>query len=105
MTKLDYRVTILLGLSIPGSTDAVPPRKVAAAVGDAFPDGFSMTAQTGGWRDIQTGEVIFEDSLAIVVYVDADGIERARALAATLRRVYRQQAVGFVVERANLEFV
>lgn len=88
-------IQITLRFATAGSIPCDSPGFLAIAA-ETFPDGYSLFAGYGYWRNPETGDVDSEPSYALVATVDlplAAAREKAQSLSAWIRGYYSQSAV------------
>lgn len=93
-------VTLFFGGSVP---DAAWADFAATTLTPAFPDGLTVVAASGQWRDPRTGTVVAEASRVVSVFG-----QPSRATIDAVRDAYRarfaQQSVGLSIRRACAAF-
>ncbi|GIL40186.1 DUF3574 domain-containing protein [Roseiterribacter gracilis] len=100
---------LFFGREIPGGGaigEAAFERFVDEEITPRFPDGFTLSAATGRWRDAQTRQTIREPSTLLLVVAPDEPATRARldAIAASYKTRFRQDAVGQVLTRGCAAF-
>jgi hypothetical protein len=100
---------MLFGLARPGD-DLVPEAAwrgfVAQTITPLFPDGLTVVAAEGQWRDRRDGTIGREPSrLVMIVAPDRPDLrDRLGTIRDAYRRTFRQQSVGIVVTRGCAAF-
>lgn len=98
-------VRLFLGQSLPGGGQVSPRdwrRFLAETVTPRFPDGFTVLAAEGQWRDPRSGRIIREPSRVLLVAAEDDAATRAKVaeIAGAWRDRFHQQSVGILAEPA-----
>ena len=107
---LSHLTRIAFGRNCPdGSSvsDAAWQAFEAETIARAFPDGFTVLAAHGAWRDAASGETIQEPSVIVEVAHDGapETLAAIRAVAAVYKTLFRQDAVMLTTTAAEVEFV
>ena len=96
------KAELLFGRDVAGRapvSDAEWERFVAEEVTPRFPDGLTVFAATGQWRDRATAAVVREPSFVvqIVAPASAEADARLAAIRSAYRQRFNQQSVGLVL--------
>jgi hypothetical protein len=102
------RTELYFGLSLPDGTflsDAEWQGFLADTVTPLFPDGFTVLAGDGQWRDPASGKIGREPSRVLVIIHDkSDDDERIAALIGAYKKSFLQQSVLRVDMKATARF-
>lgn len=79
----------------------------AQNVARRFPDGFTVIHASGGWRDAASGDPVTEGSTIVEVAHDngPETLRALRALAASYKLIFNQDAVMLTTVPASVEFI
>lgn len=108
--KLTHITRMYFGMAIPHGGEVAGhdwDQFEADHIAPYFPDGYTVVAATGGWKDAVTGNTIHEAT--IVVEVAHDGTHETmaaiRIVAAVYKALFRQQAVMVQTVEADIGFL
>lgn len=93
-------VTLFFGGSVP---DAAWSDFAATTLTAAFPDGLTVIAASGQWRDRRTGAVVKEASRVVSVF-GRPSRAKIEAVRAAYRARFAQQSVGLSIAPACADF-
>lgn len=101
---------LAFGRAVPtGGTVTGPDWRAFEAqnVARRFPDGFTVIHASGGWRDAASGETITEATTIVEVAHDngEETLRAVRAIAASYKLIFNQDAVMVTTVPATVEFI
>jgi hypothetical protein len=81
-------------------------RFVAREVTPRFPEGLTILAGNGQWRDPSSGRIVREPSTVIIIAMPGtqQDHDRLGEIAAAYKKSFRQQSVGVIVRPACVAF-
>jgi hypothetical protein len=81
-------------------------RFLAREVTPRFPDGLTVFAAHGQWRDSSSKRIIREQSNVVLVVLPGRAEDQSRLgeIASAYKRQFRQQSVGIIVRQACISF-
>ncbi len=100
---------LFFGRSINGGgtvTDAAWQDFLANSVTPRFPDGLTVLAATGQWRDRTTNRISHEPSIVVEIVTDdrPDTLAKLQAIRAAYRAAFHQDSVGLVLNESCASF-
>jgi hypothetical protein len=100
---------LFFGRAIKGGgavTDAAWQEFLARSVTPRFPDGLTVLAASGQWRDPATGRISREPAMVVEIVADDSPATLAglEAIRAAYRAAFRQESVGLVLNESCASF-
>jgi Protein of unknown function (DUF3574) len=94
-----------IGKSV-GVSEAAWRSFVAHEITPRFPDGLTIVAATGQWRDPAGDRIVREPSTLVMIVLPGHNDDQARlaAIAGAYKRRFRQQSVGIILQSACASF-
>ena len=87
-------------------TDAAWQAFLATTITPRFPDGLTVLAATGQWRDRNTNRMSHEPATVVEIVTDASPatLAKLQAIRAAYRSAFRQDSVGLVLNESCASF-
>jgi hypothetical protein len=100
---------LLFGRAMKGGgtvSDAAWQAFLTRSVTPRFPDGLTVLAASGQWRDRMTGRITHEPASVVEIVTDdsADTLGKLEAIRAAYRAAFRQDSVGLVLNESCASF-
>jgi Protein of unknown function (DUF3574) len=89
-----------------GVSEAAWRSFVAHEITPRFPDGLTIIAATGQWRDPARNRIVREPSTLVMIVLPGSSDDQARlaAIVGAYKRRFHQQSVGVILESACASF-
>jgi Protein of unknown function (DUF3574) len=89
-----------------GVTEAAWRSFVAHEITPRFPDGLTIVAAAGQWRDPARKKIVREPSMLVMIVLPGNSDDQARlaAIVGAYKRRFQQQSVGVILQSACASF-